>query len=176
MKYSNLKYPQLLRILHWTMVAGFVLLFVTGPIMVDLDKQDPLRAPLVLLHKSVGVLALLTVVGRLYVRWRSVLPTFPLVWKPWEKALSTSVHRVMYAGMILVPLTDWATSDLHGRGVKLFGMPLPKIFPTIEGVGTWPGFLHTVVAYTLLGIIGLHLSGVLKHRYVDQACVLKRML
>ena len=62
------KYPFPLRILHWLAVAGFTVLFVTGPIMVDLDKTDPLRADLFGLHKSFGVIAIILLIARLWVR------------------------------------------------------------------------------------------------------------
>ena len=43
---SSEKYPALLRVLHWSAAAVFTFLFITGPIMVDLGKDDPLRRDL----------------------------------------------------------------------------------------------------------------------------------
>jgi len=171
------KYPVSLRAVHWLMAAGFALLFVTGPIMVDLAKDDPLRGTLMNLHKSIGVLALVFVGLRIYFRRRaSALPELPSGFEHWERELAHYAHRFLYVLMLVVPLSGWAVSDLHGRPVKLFGLVLPKLFPTVEGIGATPGFVHTVMAYAALAVIAFHLAGVLKHRYLDRQCVLKRMM
>ncbi len=170
------KYSFPLRILHWLAVAGFTVLFITGPIMVDLDKTDPLRADLFGLHKSFGVIAILLLIARLRVRLRSALPTLPTSLQDWEVTLAHWGHRGLYALMIATPIVGWADSNFHGKPVKLFGIPLPKLFPTIEDIGTTPGLIHTVLAYTLLGLVAVHVAAVVKHRYVDRADVLHRIL
>jgi cytochrome b561 len=170
------KYPFPMRILHWLAAAGFAVLFVTGPIMVDLDKTDPLRADLFGLHKSFGVIAIILLVARLRVRLRSALPALPARLQGFEKSLAHWGHRGLYALMIATPIVGWADSNFHGRPVKLFGLPLPKLFPTVEDIGTTPGLVHTVLAYTLLGLVAVHVAAVVKHRYVDRADVLHRIL
>ena len=172
MSTAPLKYPAPLRFLHWTIAALILAQFLIGPVMVDLDKADPLRGTLFGLHKSFGVLVLV----RLAVRWRAVLPAVPERFSAFEIRLAALVHPALYLGMLLVPLSGWLVSDLSGRGVRLFGLPLPKLAPTVEGIGTWPGEVHTVVAFTLLGLVALHVGGVLKHRYLDRTCILHRML
>jgi len=170
------KYPAALRVLHWAAAAAFTFLFVTGPIMVDLDKTDPFRRDLFNWHKSVGVIAILLLAVRLAVRLRSALPPLPSSLQEWEASLAHWGHRGLYALMIATPLVGWADSNLHDRPVKLFGLALPKLFPTVEGVGGVPGYIHTVLAYTLLGLVALHVGAVIKHRYVDRADVLPRIL
>ncbi|MFZ4702596.1 MAG: cytochrome b [Candidatus Methylumidiphilus sp.] len=170
------KYPFPLRTLHWLAAAGFAVLFITGPIMVDLDKTDPLRADLFGLHKSFGVIAIILLVARLRVRWRATLPALPASLQDWELTLAHWGHRGLYALMIITPIVGWADSNFHGRPVKLFGIPLPKLFPTIENIGTTPGLIHTVLAYTLLGLVAVHVAAVVKHRYFDKADVLRRMV
>ena len=170
------KYPTPLRILHWAAFAAFVFLFVTGPVMVDLDKTDPLRRELMGLHKSVGVLAIILLIARLAVRLRSKPPALPASLEQWELSLAHWGHRGLYALMIATPLVGWADSNLHDWPVKLFGLPLPKLFPTDEGIGGTPGYIHTVLAYTLLGLVAVHLAAVVKHRYYDRADVLQRII
>jgi cytochrome b561 len=176
MTVQNNKFPVSMRIVHWLMLGGFILLFVTGPIMVDLEKEDPLRLTLFNLHKSIGVLALLFVAPRFLLRVRSVLPAFPAEFQEWEKKSAHIVHQLLYGFMLIVPLSGWAIADLHGRPVKLFGLTMPKLLPTVADIGAVPGLVHTVLAYTALGVIAFHLAGVLKHRYLDRQCVLRRMI
>lgn len=170
------KYPTPLRVLHWAAFAAFAFLFVTGPIMVDLDKADPLRRDLFNLHKSVGVIAILLLAARLTVRLRSALPELPASLKKWETHLARWSHRGLYALMIATPVVGYADSNLHGRPVKFFGLDLPKLFPTAEDIGTTPGYIHTVLAYTLLGLVAVHVAAVIKHRYFDRADMLSRII
>ena len=170
------KYPPALRMLHWGMALCFLALFVIGFIMVDLDKEDALRPTLFALHKSVGVLTILLLAARLAVRLRSVLPAMASGLQPLERQLAHWAHRGLYLLMLITPFVGWAHSDLHGRGVRLFGLPMPKLFPTIEDIGRWPGEVHGYLAYGLLALVVLHGAGMLKHRYIDRSCVLKRML
>jgi cytochrome b561 len=170
------KYPAKLRIIHWATVVAFVFLFITGPIMVDLDKTDPLRADLFGLHKSFGVIAIILLVLRIRVRWNSVLPAFPTSLQSIEISLAYWGHRLIYALLIITPIVGWADSNLHGRPVKLFGLPLPKLFPTLENIGTTPGYIHTILAYSLLTVLSVHIAAVIKHRYIDRVNVLSRIL
>lgn len=170
------KYPLPLRALHWLMALCILALFALGMIMVDLDKQDPMRAALFGVHKSLGVLVLLLFIARLAVRWRMAMPEPAPGFVAWERTLAHWAHRGLYVFMAVTPLIGWAYSDLHGRGVKLFGIAMPKLFPTVEGIGRWPGELHGYLAYALLGLVVLHIAAIIKHRYLDRSCVLKRML
>lgn len=173
---TPVKYPTPLRILHWLAFAAFTFLFITGPIMVDLDKTDPLRRDLFNLHKSVGVVAILVLVIRVAVRLRSVLPALPASLQNWEVSLAHWGHRALYLLMMVTPLVGYADSNLHGRPVKLFGLDLPKLFPTVEDIGGTPGYVHTVLSYTLLGLVGVHIAAVIKHRYCDRSDVLNRIV
>lgn len=51
-------------------------------------------------------------------------------------------NKVLYGFTIIVPVIGWAHSNVHGQDVKFFGIPLPKFFPTIEGIGNWTGDVH----------------------------------
>ncbi len=170
------KYPQPLRILHWGMAACFVLLFIVGIIMVDLDKEDSLRPTLFALHKSIGVLTLLLLALRLRIRLRGALPEPDAALPAQEVKLALLAHKALYAMMFIVPLAGWAHSNLHGREVKFFGIPMPNLFPSVEGIGGWTGDVHGYLAYGLLALVLLHVAGVLKHRYIDRHDVLPRML
>jgi cytochrome b561 len=170
------KYPAALRILHWLMALAFVFLYVVGIIMADLEKSDPLRPQLFGLHKSVGVLVIVLLAIRLTVRLRSAVPSLPISFRQWESASAHWGHRALYLLMIVTPWVGWADSNLHGKPVKLFGLALPKIFPTVEGIGSIPGDVHGVLAYTLLGLVAVHVAAVIKHRFFDSDDVLRRII
>lgn len=163
------------RSLHWLMALSFVSLFVSGAIMVEFDKNDSLRAAFYAFHKSVGVTIIGLLLLRLAVRLtRGVPPDSPHLPR-WERRAAHAGHWALYALMAATPVVGWAISDVYGYGVSLFGLPLPKLFPTRDGLGPLLSDLHTWLAYTFLALIGVHLLAVAKHRYLDRDCVMHRM-
>lgn len=170
------KYVPSLRWLHWSMMMCFVLIFALGMVMVDLDKDDEVRPVLFWLHKSFGVLSLLLLALRLVIRLLFPVPATVATGSVLQKVLTNWVHKLLYALMLCIPIIGWAHSDLHGRGVKLFGLELPKVFPTIEGIGLWPGEIHGYLAYAFLCLVVVHIAGVIKQHYVYGNKVLQRMV
>lgn len=166
-----------MRALHWSMAFCITSLFISGAIMVEFDTKDSLRAAFYSFHKSIGTLIIALFVIRLIVRRVSQVPPLPITMARWEQRLAHYGHLLMYAMLLIVPMTGWATSDLYGYGVKFFDTPLPKLFPTLGAeTGAAAGYVHTVFTYIFLWLIGMHLLAVAKHRYIDRNCVMKRMV
>ncbi|MHA5986279.1 cytochrome b [Pseudomonas aeruginosa] len=165
-----------MRALHWSMALCITALFVSGAIMVEFDAKDSLRAAFYSFHKSIGALIIALFLIRLIVRRLSQVPPLSISMPRWEQRLAHYGHWLLYAMMFAAPLTGWATSDIYGYGVKFFDVPLPKFFPTLGATtGATVGYVHTVVTYIFLGLIGMHLLAVAKHRYIDRDCVMHRM-
>lgn len=163
------------RSLHWLMALAIVSLVVSGLIMVSFDKHDSLRAAFYSFHKSAGATVLGLVLLRLAVRLARGVPADSPRLPRWERAASHAAHWALYALMAATPVAGWAISDFYGYGVHLFGLPLPKLFPTAAEYGPVAGFLHRWLAYGFIALVGLHLAAVAKHRYLDRDCVMHRM-
>jgi cytochrome b561 len=76
-----------------------------------------------------------------------------------------------------VPLIGWAYSSAAGFPVVLFGLiPLPDwVSPNrelAELIKPW----HEISAWTLAGLVLLHVAAALKHHWVDRDGLLHRML
>lgn len=168
-------YGPLARALHWLMALSFVALFVSGALMTRFGKDDSLRADFYSFHKSVGVTVLVLLALRLGVRlWRGTPADSPRL-PAWERHAAHAAHWTLYVLMAITPIAGWAISDLYGYGVAWFGWPLPKVFPTEQSLGPLSSTVHIWLAYSLLGLISVHLLAVAKHRYVDRDCVMHRM-
>lgn len=169
-------YHSSMRALHWSMALCITALFITGAIMVEFDAKDSLRAAFYSVHKSIGALIIALFLTRLIVRWLSQVPPLPSGMPRWEQRLAQCGHWLLYAMMLAAPLTGWAASDIYGYGVKFFDVPLPKLFPTLGATtGATAGYVHTCITYFFLGLVGVHLLAIVKHRYVDRDCVMHRM-
>ncbi len=109
------------------------------------------------------------------------LPEPPETLAGYEQVLSKLVHRALYALLVIVPLMGYSMSSTFtmSDGVFFFGVNLPELLPKNDNWFLVFQWLHKVLAYTLLGLIALHVVGAIKHRLFDRdprSDVLRRML
>jgi cytochrome b561 len=175
-----------MRILHWLRAVLILGLIWAGWTMTGLPQDTPMETFDFFYsnHKQFGVLVWLIALVHLVMRWRSraVLPPAPNRLKPWEKLLSKIVHRAIMVLTILVPMLGYAMSSSYTQsdGVPFFFFGhLPEVLPKNDAAFEVFDALHTYTAYTLLGLVVLHVAGALKHRLTDkggESDVLSRMV
>lgn len=170
------RYPRPLVLLHWVMA---VLILATIPIgyrMSDLDP-GPVQDALYHLHRSIGVTVLALALVRLVVRrlWGAPPPHPALA--GWQRALSVSVHRLLYVLFFLVPILGWAGTSAFGAPILVWGFfELPPIMPRHETLSEILLGAHGLFASTLVGLVLLHVAGALYHALVRRDGVVERML
>jgi len=169
---SDLKYHGMMRILHWIMMLAFAVLFVLGIVMVTFKDAEPWT--LYEVHKSTGVVVFLLVWLRLATRRVTRVPPYPEFVPSFAQRLASFTAILLYIGMIIVPITGYATSNVNGYEVKLYGLPLPRLFPENQEWAAFATLSHYYAAYAFLGVIGLHIMGVVYH-HVQGQDILRRM-
>jgi cytochrome b561 len=176
------RYPWPMRALHWARALLVLTLVPLGWYMVSLpDKTAVKFADLYPLHKQLGVTVFIVATTALFVRARSRRPPPPHGLAPWEAVVSRITHLALMGLVVIVPLMGYAMSSsfVDSDGVPFLGLMLPELLPKSKlGFETFQ-WLHRVLAYTLLGLITLHVLGALKHRFLDrngESDVLGRML
>ncbi|MDR6957943.1 cytochrome b561 [Pseudomonas brassicacearum] len=177
------RYPASLRVLHWVRAGLIAGLLWAGWHMTGMDDEVASKYELYYpWHKSFGVLAFLLVLVQIALRWRTPrLPLPPETLAAHERFLSRLVQRAMYVLIVAVPLMGYSMSSTYtmSDGVFFFGVNLPELLPKNDDWFVVFQWLHKVLAYTLLGLIVLHVAGALKHRVFDRDPrndVLRRML
>ncbi|KIZ43348.1 MULTISPECIES: cytochrome b [Rhodopseudomonas] len=175
------KYPASLRILHWVRAVLIIGLIAAGWAMTGASDTTASKFDFLYpWHKSFGVLVFLIVVAQLAIRATSQLPgSAPL--PAHERILSHAVHIAIYALVLIVPLMGYAMSSSYAEssGVFFFGIHIPELLPKDHERFKLFQLLHKTLAYTLLGLVTLHIVGALKHRFFDQdprTDVLPRMM
>ncbi|MDB5459734.1 MAG: planctomycete cytochrome [Caulobacteraceae bacterium] len=168
---------------HWAIAAGIVLQLTLGWHMGDLDGLP--RSILLQVHKSVGVSILVLTVGRMV--WRAMNPPPPhgAGLNRIERIASHAVHMGFYGLLLLLPLTGWAMVSLERTGgMKVFGaIPWPR-FPFAallpgnlqESLANVSGQAHALLVWVMLGLLGLHVAGALKHHFVSRDQTVARMV
>ena len=176
---NTMKYALTSRILHWVMALLIIFLLGLGIYMNDfLDKDSANRLDVYNLHKSLGVVVLILVFIRIINRLLTRTPALPFAISALEKKLAKFGHFALYFLMITTPLSGYLMSSFAGYPVKLFSIELPNFFaPNFEIAGFFSE-AHEVSAFTLLGLIVIHILAVIRHRFFDKPGndVLNRMI
>ena len=171
-----MKYSLPARLIHWVMAAGFIFMWGCGYTMTTLVEEDSaLEKTLFGLHISVGVTLLALLVLRIAVRLDRSPPPLPDAIPRIERIGARIGHGALYLLPALVIGLGWAEVDVGGHQVRWFGVPIPKVFPTVEALEGLTETLHRWLAYTFLGMAAIHIAAVVKHRWIDHHDILHRM-
>jgi cytochrome b561 len=171
------KFGLLTRVLHWSIFALFCAQFFFIYEHRQFPKDAPERVWYMVTHKSTGVILLGLAV--LAIIWRQLgnRPPYPFHMRPWEKILARSTHYGLYTVMILMPISGYLTSAFNGYAISLYGFwTVPLLVPLNKGYAEIAWTFHQIFAFAILGLVFLHISGALKHAFLDKDNVVKRML
>ena len=173
------KYSLSMRLLHWLMAISILGIIGSGWFMAGLDPDvAPYKYDIYFWHKSFGVLAMLLIIVRIAVRFKSHIPAMPAGLPSFQKVVAKLAHFLLYVLMFAVPLSGILMSDFGGREIPFFGLSLPELLENDKEMAGLMHSIHVYIPYILLGIIALHVAGALKHRFLDapENDVLNKML
>jgi cytochrome b561 len=176
---------------HWTTALLVLSTIPMGLIAASIGAQNhshllaTQREQLLFWHKSFGVTILLLVVLRTIWSMYSQRPPLPAQLPKGERQAAKTVHFLLYGLLFAMPVTGIMLSQSVGFPVSFFGLfTLPTIFPAPHNVpiphrlgAVWGILLHErILAYSLFGLLALHLFGLAKHHLVDKdPSILRRM-
>jgi cytochrome b561 len=168
------RYDPVAMFLHWT-VAAFVIFVGALGLCFDLIPRAT-RPFWINIHTTVG----LVMFGFIFMRllWRMAHPAPPPNpgWGRPVVMLSHATHMALYALMIILPIVGIVAYVWHGR-VFDFGL-----FKLDFGVASQKGIygpaeeIHQLLAYTLMGLVGLHVVGALWHHFIARDGIFARIL
>ncbi|MBS0293830.1 MAG: cytochrome b [Proteobacteria bacterium] len=161
--------------LHWLMAALILGQIALGLWMIGLPKDSTgLRASWFNVHKSLGMVLGLLIVLRL--AWALLRPRVPA----WPQArrlqlAARGAHGLLYALMLVMPLSGFLSSVFSGYPIRFFGMQLPKLAARWEGAKDLLSGVHHISALALILLIVLHVLAFLYHQLVLKDALLQRM-
>ena len=178
------RYGAVTMTLHWATALLIVAMIVLGIVMVDVGSGTWLGLSafeLYQLHKSVGFTVLAMTLGRLLWRFANPVPPLPDNLKWWERSLARVTHVLLYALLLILPVTGWlmVSTSIYRDAIPTvyFGwFEIPHIAPMSQAAEEWLKVIHETLAFTLIGVLVLHIAGALKHHLVLRDDVLRRML
>jgi len=130
------------------------------------------------LHKTLGVTVFFVAIARILWSLSQRKPALLNGDKKVESWLAETVHYLLYASLIVVPLSGWIHHAASSGFAPIwwpFGQTLPFV-PQSDTLAHTASSLHIIFERVLVVSIALHVVGALKHHFVDRDSTLLRML
>ncbi len=178
------RYTSVAITLHWLIALSIIGLLAMGLVMTEKDLlPQELQFRMFQWHKSLGLSVLVLSVLRLVWRLLHKPPALPAHMPLWEKFAAKGTHFVFYLLMLAIPLSGWALVSTSSWGLPTvwFGLfewphlPLGDL-PNKEQINHTASDAHELLAYLLIGLLGLHIGAALKHYLIDRDEVVSHMI
>lgn len=169
-------YGRVAKGLHWLIVALLLIQFAIAWTMPDI-RRGTRPDGLIGLHLSFGVAILAIAVVRLLWKFRYPVGLVSDGTPRWQYLAARATHGALYLVLLILPVLGWANASARGWTPSIAGLfALPQILPTGSALGRSLGDVHTVTAYVLLALIGLHVAATLYHQFWLRDGTLSRMM
>jgi cytochrome b561 len=161
--------------IHWATLLAIVTAVVAGFVMEEMPK-GPSKAQVVNLHASFGVLIMALTAFRLL--WRSTVPAVAPLQRPYWLYVAAKIMQVaLYVLLVAIPATGVLMMAAKGRSFEVFGLfSMAPLIATDRALGHSLEEVHEVLAYLMIGLVGLHTLAALLHQWVLRDGTLARML
>ena len=160
--------------LHWLVAILIVGLLCLGWYMMEIEKE-PGSDWYFNLHRSLGLtlagLVVLRLLWRLSHRPAELPDNVPF----WEKKLSLATHWLLYACIVVMPLTGYLGSAYNKSGVAFFGLKLPFWAATSRELSKLFFTIHATLVWVIVAAVVVHALGGFKHLLLDKDKVFHRM-
>lgn len=163
------------RFFHWMMGVLIIGLIIVGYIMTDMVPGDD-KWFLYAQHKAIGLIILALIPLRILWRLMNVQPPLPATVPWWQQKASSLNILLLYACMLLMPISGFLMSILGGHPISFFNLFTIAALPDKHPLAGSAHDIHIAFAYVISGAIILHLLAGLYHHFVLKDTVLKRML
>jgi cytochrome b561 len=167
------RYHPVLVVLHWLLALLIIAALTLGAmVMVKIPNTDPMKIEALRSHMSGGILILVLMLVRLFVRTRTAHPQAATTGNRSLDRLAWLSHRLFYVAVL----------GMAGSGLFMaFQTDLPAVVFT--GHGTLPKdfwaypvrAVHYAFSRLLMALIALHAVGALYHTFVLKDGLLRRM-
>jgi cytochrome b561 len=181
MTYGDLPggYPATSKWLHWSVALCVLTTLPVAFWMNNTGNQD-VANNLYNFHKSLGVVIFFLMVLRLINRLIVGAPAPEPRLKPWQRAVSSAVHGLLYTLLILMPIVGYVANSAYGENgtpTPFFGLfQLPPIVGPNTPLAERLFMIHKYVGWIVALLAAIHIVAALQHYVVRRDGVLQRML
>jgi cytochrome b561 len=160
--------------LHWVLAALITFMAGLGWFMMTVE-EEPGGERYFDLHKSIGLIVFTLVVLRILWRIFHRPQPLPSAIPRWQVLLSELVQWLLYAVMVLLPLTGILGASYSKAGLQFFGIALPQWVTPAKATAHQLFDIHSTLVWVTVALLVLHVLGGLKHLLIDRDEVFGRM-
>jgi cytochrome b561 len=160
--------------LHWTVAACLVAAVALGLTMAQLER-GPSQDQLFAIHKSVGLLILLLMLGRISWRVTHTPPAMPPMSRL-QYHLARATHVLLYVIAVVMPVSGYVAVAARGRDTVFLGIvTVPRWVPMDRALAHTAETIHVVSQYALYALVAGHVAAALHHQFIVRDDLLRRM-
>lgn len=163
--------------LHWTAAACVLVAWLIG-VVGDDPFPKAWKGVILFTHISFGLVVLALLFGRL--GWRLVGPAPPAIatpFDPWMGVTALAAHVLLYALLLMVPITGIVLQFARGQPVPLFGLyEIASPWVRDRTFARSVKEVHELLAHLLVFLAMLHAAAALAHHHLLKDDTLRRML
>ena len=167
-------YGSVAKFFHWTIAVLLLCMIVFGFFLESIPKDyQPIAYNS---HKLTGLTIFVLMILRGLWALINPKPILPYNTQLWERIAERSVHYLLYAVVLTMPLVGLIGSVAAGRpphiGSFVITLPIAEDKAFAENAFT----LHGILAFTLIALITIHVCAALFHHFIRKDDILRRML
>jgi cytochrome b561 len=158
------RYTRVAIVLHWLIAIGVLVQIAFGWWMIEIPKSPPgVRAYWFNIHKSIGITLGMLIVLRIVWRFTHGAPPLPAHIPSWQRMAAKISHFLMYACMIIMPLSGYLGSSFTKYPIKYWGYTLPHWGWESEVYKNICSQVHYTTVIIFMVLIAIHFSAAVKH-------------
>jgi cytochrome b561 len=159
--------------LHWFMAMCIFAVALLGLFLDDLRGE--VKVYWVNLHGDIGLIILALWAVRLFWRLHKGVPAPSPALTKFERIASIATHHSLYLLMAVIPVFGLISLMAKGRGLDFGFISVPSLLPKNKNLSELTEDVHSFLAFTLIGLVGVHSAAALWHGWCGDG-VLQRML
>jgi cytochrome b561 len=168
---------------HWITVGLMAVALPVGFVIQHITDKGEGATKLVFytIHESAGVTLFVVVLLRLLWRLRHPAPPLPPSVPRPLRTVAAAVHHSLYALLLVQPILGFVATNawgfpLRGATAYLGFIDFPVVMEKNEALAGVVQNIHTIIGWTILVLLVLHIGGVIFHQSIRRDGLLLRMV
>jgi cytochrome b561 len=158
------RYNRVAIILHWLIAIGVLVQIAFGWWMIEIPKNPVgVRAYYFNIHKSIGITLGFLILLRIVWRFTHGAPPLPDHIPGWQKLAAKASHFLLYACMLIMPVSGYLGSSFTKYPIKYWGYTLPHWGWDAPAYKEICSQVHYATVIVFMTLIAIHFAAAVKH-------------
>jgi len=163
------RYGRISRYLHWSIAILIMALVPMCIFTSSIPEGTAFRNAYYVVHKTIGVIVIALVGIRLIWNRVSPRPALDGSLTARERKFAKAAHFALYVMMLAMPITGFVMTSFHGYPTFFFAWEFGPFWePSNSATIAWGLFHKYLLPFILYIVLGAHILGALKHRFLDK--------